>query len=225
MSINWFRTLSRGPFFESLRQSHRTYPVNVDFLRSSSFNFVNPRHNVISTTDCVTQKLLESDIARLSDEEVLSLFTAGFFGGYVFACEKVILRAGGWKLLSVKFSNFEDDPAAMTIWDHTKIPSSKLLPLGSRLFGSFKLIDKHISKAPGLGPSYVDYGFGSDQSRFAGCHRVQVTRSPQTEISLQQFICNPTKNTPSVRGDLEKFHFVYAKLLFADGVRSVLTRK
>lgn len=113
----------------------------------------------------------------------------------------------------------------MTIWDYTKIPSSKLLPLGSRLFGSFKLIDKHISKAPGLDPSYVDYGFGSDQSRFAGCHRVQVTRSPQTEISLQQFICNPTKNTPSVRGYLEKFHFVYAKLLFADGVRSVLTRE
>ena len=121
--------------------------------------------------------------------------------------------------------DFEDAPAAMAIWNYTKIPSTKLLPLGSRFFGSFKLIDMHISKASGMEPSYVDYGFGSDRSRFAGCHRVQVTRSPQPEISLQQFICNPTKDTPSVAGYLEKFHFIYAKLLFADGVRSVLTGK
>ncbi|KAE8138435.1 hypothetical protein BDV38DRAFT_244646 [Aspergillus pseudotamarii] len=225
MSINWFRTLSRGPFFGSLHQSHRTYPVSAEFLRSSSFNFVNPRHNVVGNTDCVTQKLLESDIARFSDEEVLSLFTTGFFGGYVFACERLILRAGGWKLFPAQFSNFKDDPAAMPIWNHKEIPSTKLLPLGSRLFGSFKLIDKHISKALELEPSYVDYGYGSDRSGFAGCHRVQVTRSPQTEIRLQQFICNPTKNTPSAAGYLEKLHFVYAKLLFADGIRSVLTGK
>ncbi|KAE8381017.1 hypothetical protein BDV26DRAFT_256332 [Aspergillus bertholletiae] len=224
MSINWFRTLARGPFFGSLRQSHRTYPVDAEFLRSSSFNFVNPRHN-ISSTDCVTQKLFESDIARLNDEEVLSLFTTGFFGGHIFACERLILAAGGWKLLPAQFSNFEDDPAAMVIWNHTKIPSTKLLPLGSCFFGSFKLIDKHISKAPGLESSYVDYGFGSDRSGFAGCHRIQVTRSPQPEIQLQQFICNPTKNTPSVGGYLQKFHLVYAKLLFADGIRSVMTEE
>ncbi|KNG84306.1 hypothetical protein ANOM_007261 [Aspergillus nomiae NRRL 13137] len=217
MSINWFRTLSRGPFFESLRQSHRDYPVNAGFLRSSSFNFVNPRHNVITTTDCVTQKLLESDIARLSDEEVLSLFTTGFFGGYVFACERLILKAGGWKLLSAQFSNFQDDPAAMAIWNHTKIPSTNLLPLGSRFFGSFKLIDMHISKASGMEPSYVDYGFGSDRSRFAGCHRVQVTRSPQPEISLQQFICNPTKDTPATQPPYHNLTETIDPYLFLSG--------
>ncbi|KAE8356509.1 hypothetical protein BDV28DRAFT_126763 [Aspergillus coremiiformis] len=223
MSINWFRTLSRGPFFESLRQSYTTSPVSSEFLRSSSSGFINPRHHVV-TTSCVTQHLSESEIARLSDEEVLALFTTGFFSGFVFACERSILNMGGWRLLPVQFSNFEDDLAAITIWDHTKIPSTRLLPLGSRLFGSFKLIDKHLSISSGSEPSYVDYGFGSDRFAFGGCHRVQISRSPQPEIQLQQFICNPSKNSPPAMRYLDRFHSVYEKLLFADGIRSVLTR-
>ncbi|KAE8389834.1 hypothetical protein BDV23DRAFT_156585 [Aspergillus alliaceus] len=224
MPINWFRTLSRGPFFESLRQSQKNHLVSAGLLRSSSFNFINPRHHV-ATTYCVTQKLLESDIAGLSDEEVLAFFTTGFFGGYVFACERSILKAGGWRYLPAQFSNFEDDPAARTIWDNAEIPNTKLLPLGSCLYGSFKLIDKHVSVSPGSEPSYVDYGFGSDRFAFGGCHRVQITRSPQLEVQLQQFICNPTKDTQPRMGEyLDKFHIVYVKLLFADGIRSVLVR-
>lgn len=101
MSSQWW--LPRLSFFQSLRQSHYTLPVRPEFLASSSFHFVNPRHHV-TATDNVTQVFPESVVAGLSDEEALALFTRGFFGGFVFGFERSILRMGGWNLLPARYT-------------------------------------------------------------------------------------------------------------------------
>lgn len=104
------------------------------------------------------------------------------------------------------------------------------------------MLDKHIAEPSDQdhNSSYVDYGFGSDEFTFAGCHRFQITRlpvssvdsgsesgieEPQVELQLQHFRCNPQRNVPSVAEYAERFHFGYAKALFANGVQSVLRRE
>jgi hypothetical protein len=121
------------------------------------------------------------------------------------------------------------------VWKSCDLPDSRLLPIGSCLFGSFRILDKHIGKPSDYSSSYVDYGFSSDDSNFAGCHRFQITRvapeklegeatrlEPQVRIDLEHFRCNPQKNEPSKAGFIERFHFVYAKSLFANGMQLVL---
>jgi hypothetical protein len=104
------------------------------------------------------------------------------------------------------------------------------------------LLDKHRAEptekpsgADENANSYVDYGFGSDESRFAGCHRFRVTRLPpaletlettdgQIRIDLEHFRCNPQKNVPSLAERFQWFHFLYAKALFANGIQALLAR-
>ncbi|KAJ5970413.1 uncharacterized protein N7479_000331 [Penicillium vulpinum] len=228
MSSQWW--LPRLSFFQSLRQSHYALPVRPEFLTSSAFQIINPRHHV-TTTDVVTQVFPESVVAGLSDEEALSLFTRGFFGGFVFGFERFILRIGGWNLLPARYTGFQGDPHASKIWNLSELPQRHLLPVGSSLFGSFKVMDKQIGPASSdQRASYVDYGFGSDEFTFAGCHRFQITRSPRigaeplVQFELQHFNCNPQKNERTVTGFMIWFHSAYAKLLFANAVQGVLMR-
>ncbi|KAJ5490239.1 hypothetical protein N7453_011064 [Penicillium expansum] len=207
MSSQWW--LPRLSFLQSLRQSHFTLPVRPEFLASSAFQFVNPRHHVIAT-DNVTQTFPESVVAGLSDEEALALFTRGFFGGFVFGLERSVLRMGGWNLLPARYTGFEGDPHASQIWNISELPPK--------------------SSSPYQQASYVDYGFGSDEFTFAGCHRFQITRSPRigaeplVQFELQHFRCNPQNNEPSVAEYIAWFHYVYAKSLFGNAVQSVLRR-
>ncbi|KAJ5186285.1 hypothetical protein N7449_011049 [Penicillium cf. viridicatum] len=228
MSSQW--RLPRLSFFQSLRQSQYTLPVRPEFLASSAFHFVNPRHHV-TATDNVTQVFPESVIAGLSDEEALALFTRGFFGGFVFGFERSILRMGGWNLLPARYTGFHGDPHASQIWNRSELPQRHLLPVGSSLFGSFKVIDKQIvPESSDQRASYVDYGFGSDEFTFAGCHRFQITRSPRigaeplVQFELQHFRCNPQKNEPSVAEYIAWVHYAYAKSLFANAVQCILLR-
>jgi hypothetical protein len=112
------------------------------------------------------------------------------------------------------------------------VPNTHLLPVGSCFFGSFRLLTKHIAAVPSVEePSYVDYGFGSDEFIFGGCHRFQITRLPvaekeeaQIQIELQHLRCNPQKNQPSLAEYIERFHYVYAKMLFANGIQALMLR-
>lgn len=112
------------------------------------------------------------------------------------------------------------------------MPNTHLLPVGSIVFGGFCLLSKHIAAVPSVEePSYVDFGFGSDESIFGGCHRFQITRLPvsekeeaQIQIELHHLRCNPQKNQPSWAEYIERFHYVYAKMLFANGVQALLLR-
>lgn len=138
---------------------------------------------------------------------------------------------------------FQPDPQAATIWNRSKVPNTHLLPIGTCLFGSFSILDKDFAEPSDYSSSYVDYGFGSDEFIFAGCHRFQITRLPpnmdsesesgskgkqpelQVQIQLQHFRCNPQRNVPSVAEYIERFHYVYAKALFANGFQSLLERE
>jgi hypothetical protein len=127
---------------------------------------------------------------------------------------------------------FQGDPHASQIWNLSELPSRHLLPVGSSLFGSFKVMDKQIvSESSDQRASYVDYGFGSDEFRFAGCHRFQITRSPRinaeplVQFELQHFRCNPQENQPLfVAEHIAWFHYGYAKALFANAVQCILLR-
>lgn len=103
MAANLTETFSRSPFFRSLRQSHYTLPIRPEFLASSSFKLVNPRNHV-TNTDKVVQVLPASAIAGLSDENVLALFSTGFFGGFIFGFERFILRIGGYNILPCRYT-------------------------------------------------------------------------------------------------------------------------
>ncbi|EED12352.1 hypothetical protein TSTA_004030 [Talaromyces stipitatus ATCC 10500] len=132
----------------------------------------------------------------------------------------------------IEYLGFERPSDAVTIWNKSDIPTTHLLPNGSNLFGSFTMLDKYIATNPSeQDASYVDYGFGSDESIFAGCHRFQITRLPtqsgaesQVQMELLHFRCNPQKNKPSIAEYIERFHYVYAKALFANGIQYVITR-
>lgn len=97
------RLVPRGVFFHSLFQSTYTYPVSKDLLTSTTFNFVNPRHHIINT-DKVSQLIPASAAAGLSDEEILSLFTGGFFGGFIFRIESWLLRIWGARFLPARYT-------------------------------------------------------------------------------------------------------------------------
>jgi hypothetical protein len=116
------------------------------------------------------------------------------------------------------------------------VPDNELCDVGTKLFGTFQLLNKHISEPSGSEMSYVDYGFGSDNYSFAGCHRFSVTRhqatpdstseteqsKSQIRISLEGFTCNPSTNKPPVPEIGKWFHALYARALFANGVQAIL---
>lgn len=95
--------LPRAVFVQSLRESSYLLPIRPEFLASSSAKLVNPRGHILNT-DAVTQTFSASVVAGLSDERVLSLFTSGFFGGFVFGFERFILRIGGYRLLPARYT-------------------------------------------------------------------------------------------------------------------------
>ena len=64
---------------------------------------MNPRNHVINT-DKVVQVLPASAVAGLSDENVLALFSRGFFGGSIFGFERFILRIGGYNILPARYT-------------------------------------------------------------------------------------------------------------------------
>ena len=103
MAANLTETFPRSPFFRSLRQSHYTLPIRPEFLASSSFKFANPRNHV-TNTDKVVEVLPASAVAGLSDENVLALFSTGFFGGFIFGFERFILRIGVYKILPCRYT-------------------------------------------------------------------------------------------------------------------------
>lgn len=103
------------------------------------------------------------------------------------------------------------------------------------------VLDKQTHQTDGKRKmSYVDYGFGSDEYKFAGCHRFQISRfnpdqpdsgnpipikdEARIKFSVQGFTCNPQTGKLSTGRILPWFHSVYVRLLFADGMREVLRR-
>lgn len=53
----------------------------------------------------VTQEVSTSYINARTDEEILAVFTRGFFGGWVFGLERFVLGLGVWKLFPARFTS------------------------------------------------------------------------------------------------------------------------
>ena len=137
--------------------------------------------------------------------------------------------------------------AGEEIWNHQDLCGRRLPSLGSILFGTFQVIDTNVgidhdendNTKPASSERYIDFGFGSDHSSFAGFNRLSVSRvesgdeidsssisleSPSTRmrLTLSCFACNPTQDKPMTSGLLRTFHLHYAMLLFREGAANVL---
>ncbi|KAJ5113354.1 hypothetical protein N7456_001888 [Penicillium angulare] len=91
-------------FFRSLYNSNFKHCATTEFLNSTSATYVNPRGHLVGS-DKVSQTFDAEVLAGLDDRKVLSLFTLGFFGGFVLSIERLLLKAGAWRLLPVDFTS------------------------------------------------------------------------------------------------------------------------
>lgn len=169
-------------------------------VSSSIRSIVNPRNHV-SVTDSHTICLSSQELRDMSDEEILARFVKGFFGGWVFAPEKVLLgflQVFALRLVPVGFSSkrYEDLGGRRTVNTHhyyleiqnpgiiissTELSRTSLPPMFSILFGgNFMILDISLrsnseKKSAALRRgSYIDIGFGDDRKGFAGMHRFEV---------------------------------------------------
>ena len=158
-----------------LRSIHLSPGASKDYRSSHTLTLLNP-HTYPSNADTISIHLPSSFISHLSDERILALLTEGFFGGPIFRIESWLLRAGLWKVVGLPH---EATQSAQHIWNASSLPSNKILPLYSTIFGSFQVLASHVPSEEHHYPrySFVDFGYGTSHSSFAGNHRF-ITRRP-----------------------------------------------
>ncbi|CAG8956209.1 hypothetical protein HYFRA_00003589 [Hymenoscyphus fraxineus] len=237
--MKWALWQYHTSFIGLLRSQTFTYPVSKALLTSKSMRLVNPRSHAVKT-DQVSMLVSASSIRGLSDEEVLARLAKGFFGGFIFLPERTAMRWGIHKWLPVKFAGLESSPDEKVLWKASEIPKSSLLQVGDVISGAFKMTDYHLQGPSEFSTSYVDFCFGSDESRFGGCHRFAIIREAsgesnadgetegnkeeQFKVLLEHFRCNPQINADSWAEYIPWVHYWYAMLLFADAVRTLLSK-
>jgi hypothetical protein len=147
---------------------------------------------------------------HLTDEEILSRFVKGFFGGYVFKPERNVLRAVRKEITGFESkrnilltlpqqlrSSFwhvkalEDTPVSSHIWSVAQLSNHELQPLHTLLFGAFRVVDSHLEpraaqQTSQQSQSYIDFAFGSDKGYIAGVHRFSVSRDGQSTEKNEQ---------------------------------------
>ncbi|KAH9230896.1 hypothetical protein K456DRAFT_1763801 [Colletotrichum gloeosporioides 23] len=164
----------------------------------------------VSTSDSRYVDLtLPKNASEVTDERILAAFTHGFFGGKVFAPERIVLAAIGRD-----FTGFEASYIAFVVVWRFQVCNIEL---------------QYEDKDAGDGPSTrssIDFAYGSDQGRFAGAHRFSVirnsNRSDEIRVVFESLSCNPTVNKPFAPEFALVFHRVYAMLLFQDSVASLV---
>jgi hypothetical protein len=142
-------------------------------------------------------------------------------------------------------SEIAEPNGAGLIWSYQALPHDRLPSLTSTLFGAFQVIDSHFSDHSSTSESdgtlseesYVDFGFGSDQSSFAGVHRFALSRGDNSigkaeqnpgaakdvvRITHSGLACNPSQNKPIKPRIFFTLHMFYAMLLFREGVAQIL---
>lgn len=96
--------IPKKSFFDILYNCNSINHARDRFLTSRSAELVNPRHHMV-ISDTVWQDFDAETLAGMNDSKILSSFTAGFFGGFVFGMEGVLLNAGAWRLIPVNFTS------------------------------------------------------------------------------------------------------------------------
>lgn len=96
--------IPRKSFFDTLYNCNSVNYARDGFLTSRSAELVNPRHHMV-ISDTVWQDFDAEMLAGMTDSKILLSFTSGFFGGFVFGMEGVLLNAGCWRILPVNFTS------------------------------------------------------------------------------------------------------------------------
>lgn len=91
-------------FFNALYNLSFKREVEPEFLASSAARFANPKNHV-TMSDEVSWTVNANMLGGMDDRKALSLFSRGFFGGYVLRMERFLLANGAWRLLPVHFSS------------------------------------------------------------------------------------------------------------------------
>ncbi|RMZ87210.1 hypothetical protein DV736_g5565, partial [Chaetothyriales sp. CBS 134916] len=194
----------------------------------------------------------------LSDAEILKRLCIGFWGGSVFSYEKALLRA--WKKDRVFFDDQVPRRKDRGDMFATFRPGRMdfVLEKGDTLDRAFQVLDIKVNPVTadnsGLDvlqqqSSYIDFGFGSSRpgSRFAGVHRLSVSRLPpehiqgsswsdqlqrewledsggRVKITHESYVCSPSPGGSWLlrSGWLKDFHERYAYGLFSVGVGYVV---
>ncbi|KAI3332138.1 hypothetical protein HD806DRAFT_518941 [Xylariaceae sp. AK1471] len=224
-------------------QCHQT--ATADHAKSQSVALMNPLGHPAQQQDSYTLRIPVHKLQRgISDEEILARFTYGHYGGWVLTPERWLLRI--FKPSITHISALDEGGSlpqlslTPTIWSLTR---TGLPPLGSRLFGVFLLLDcsvanpqergqKH-SSAPSHRSDHVfaEFVAGSDKSAFAVSQRFEIARQQSgtndetnecVTITASHLLCNPLGGRSVFPGWMRGFHGLYARLLFADGIREVM---
>jgi hypothetical protein len=192
-----------------------------DFVPSSLRNsktvrIVNPQQ-LTATGDAYSTRIdIPNRHKDVTDEILLASYLNGFFGSWVFAPERFLLTAFRPRSLT-KFSGLPSSRHEKYIWSTKDTYEQTLPPLHSKLFGVFQVLNVDFSKTAKTGAreSIIDVGFGSNTSRFSGCHRLSIERTgTKAHLHLACTSCNPSTDSPLRSGVLKSFHRVYAMLLF-----------
>lgn len=136
------------------------------------------------------------------------------------------------------------------IWDLNALSAKVPPPSGSLLFGNFLLAQRVLSSATGRGETkqrhpkstpdspgdFASAEFvagGSKSFELISSHRFEVTREHEPEedgrgglvtVTFSHVSCNSVTGRP-YSAFFRSLHLVYARLLFADGIRAILETK
>ncbi|KAF5489779.1 hypothetical protein CGCS363_v011805 [Colletotrichum siamense] len=213
------------------RRIHSDNGISDAYCQSSTIkDIVNPRNHVSTSDSRYVDLTLPKNASKVTDERILAAFTHGFFGGKVFAPERIVLAAIGRDFTG--FEGVGTNSELRRVWTVSGVSSLKLPTLHSLLFGAFQVCNielQYEDKDAGDGPSTrssIDFAYGSDQGRFAGAHRFSVirnsNRSDEIRVVFESLSCNPTVNKPFAPEFALVFHRVYAMLLFQDSFASLV---
>ncbi|RMD43660.1 hypothetical protein DV735_g1471, partial [Chaetothyriales sp. CBS 134920] len=195
----------------------------------------------------------------LSDAEILKRLCLGFWGGSVFSYEKALLRTWkkDWVCFDDQLPRGKDRGDMFATFRPGRMDF--VLEKGDTLDRAFQVLDIKVNPATAADPSapsdpaqpssYIDFGFGSSQpgSKFAGVHRLSVTRLPPEQIQAsgwseqlqkewledsggrvtithESYVCSPSPagNWLLRNSWLQDFHERYAYGLFSLGVGYVV---
>ncbi|KAK2608865.1 hypothetical protein QQS21_002578 [Conoideocrella luteorostrata] len=230
--------------YKRLRLINAAHPIQIHTRDTASESFrnsptirrlVNPRgHTAWEDARTVTLRIPKG-CEGPSEEVLLSAFVRAFFGGLVFAPERLTLQF--LRRPIVVFDGLAPNTTPQHITSLKDMPTG-LPVLHSILWNAFQVADISVSGDDALSSSTarehsIDIVYGSNRGEFAGCHRFTVQRieagvheedddaETRVFVSMECITCNPMVNKPIAGDYLFKFHKLYALMLFREAVSSI----
>ncbi|KAF1997727.1 hypothetical protein P154DRAFT_440581 [Amniculicola lignicola CBS 123094] len=206
--------------------------IPESFRTSRSVKTITNPKNHRSVED--TRSIIVQVPQGLTDEAILAQFVKGFFGGYSFTPESIVLNIIRKDL--VKYHALQNPGKTSRIYYPGALNDRTLPPVYTILFGAFQVaecnIHPNIQSIEGrdsqveVTSSYIDIVYGQDGARLVGVHRFEVSRDPKrddgaVEIRFSSANCNAKENV-IIGAFMGSFHRAYAMLLFREGVLRVL---